>query len=236
MLYDTGQLYAETYNSVLPRDSALPRGNQLYFVETDGGKVMRQEQWAKTRISILGNLLNELNNVNPLAKPYKTMFNYMAANPVAKCSLVFAKNMAKVAGVNRGVAHHPTGTEVAAIYTTVDDINGADLVLRPVKDDSVRRLSSWNPLADAVLFPLIFMHGEIGYHPKNNMRVSNVGRKTEVGVQEWHVHRVFERADKPQMAKSGKLFQQYVVASWIRVEDCRLHRARNNQETLRVET
>ena len=43
------------------------------------------------------------------------------------------------------------------------------------------------------------MHGEIGYHPKNNMRVSNIGRKTEVGVQEWHVHRVFERADTPQM-------------------------------------
>ena len=40
------------------------------------------------------------------------------------------------------------------------------------------------------------MHGEIGYHPKNNMRVSNVGRKTEVGVQEWHVHRVFEHLVK----------------------------------------
>ena len=113
-----GQVYAQTYNSVIT--GIMPNQGVINYIlsRPTVGKVMRQEQWAKTRISILANLLDELHNVNPLAKVYKTMSNYMA----------------KVAGVNRGVAHHPTGTEVAAIYTTVDDINGADLVLRSVKN------------------------------------------------------------------------------------------------------
>ena len=32
------------------------------------------------------------------------------------------------------------------------------------------------------------------------------------------------------------LFQQYIVASWIRVEDCRLHWARKNLENSHIET
>ena len=83
-----------------------------------------------------------------------------------------------------------------------------------------------------MIYPLLFPTGEIGWHI--NMKNPTTGRK--ITQLQFYQHRIAYRHDPfPSLHYSRKLFQQYAVDEWMRVESNRLNYFRTHQNNLRSE-
>ena len=91
-------------------------------------------------------------------------------------------------------------------------------------------------MADTMLFPLLFPSGDVGYEKSNSYRSSLRGDREKVSMAEFYMFRIAHREGDIQFQCGGKIFQQYIVMAYIKVEDSRLNWVQNNQRTLRSES
>lgn len=84
------------------------------------------------------------------------------------------------------------------------------------------------------MYVLLFPHGDLGWHP--DLRVQ--GKK--ISAMLFYRHKIVFRDEQTvhvynTILRSGRLFQQYVVDMYVKVEGLRLTFIRHNQDQLRVE-
>ncbi|CAN1334980.1 ATP-dependent DNA helicase PIF1 [Linum perenne] len=87
-------------------------------------------------------------------------------------------------------------------------------------------ITSLNPLFDLLHFPLLFPHGDDGFHTNIRYDPAHVPPKTK---------RQFFTQRKT-LIRAGKALQHYCIDAFTTVEQNRLTYLRNNQKTLRSET
>ncbi|CAN1145642.1 hypothetical protein LINPERHAP2_LOCUS14792 [Linum perenne] len=109
----------------------------------------------------------------------------------------------------------PTGTELAGL----------------------RRITSLNPLFDSLHFPLLFPHGNDGYHTKiryNPMHVSPRQKRKYLTQREYYCFRLQYRPNEgTTLIRSGKALQHFCIDAFTTIEQNRLTYLRLNQKQLR---
>ena len=108
---------------------------------------------------------------------------------------------------------------MAAIFFTEGDIHDADFVVTSSTNGTKKRLSTWNPIADPMLFLLLFPSGDVGYDWNNLYRSPLRGERANVSMAEFYMYRLAHQEGQIQFGCGGKLFQQYIVMAYIKVED-----------------
>ncbi|CAN1135100.1 ATP-dependent DNA helicase pif1 [Linum perenne] len=105
---------------------------------------------------------------------------------------------------------------------------------------SLTRITSLNPLFDSLHFPLLFPHGDDGFHTNIRYDPAHVPPKTKrqfVTQREYYCFRIQYRSSEGKTSvRAGKALQHYCIDAFTIVEQNRLTYLHDNQKTLRSET
>ena len=115
-----------------------------------------------------------------------------------------------------------------AILMANEPTENRDIVIR-LKDGHLKRISELHPRYDPLQYPVLFPYGTDGYHIY--MQGRN-GRK--VTQQQYYCFHMMVR-DCNYLLQGARLFQQYLVDAYCKIETERLQFLRREQQTLRVD-
>ncbi|CAO4369137.1 unnamed protein product [Caenorhabditis nigoni] len=131
---------------------------------------------------------------------------------------------------------NPTADEVAVVYVGDDeDIPGKRGFTIHQHSGRLTSLHIIDPNCDPMSYPLLFPTGQSGWHPNLPYEKAK-GKRQNVTMMEFYSYNLHVRSSFHPLFRAGKLFQQYVVDVWARVEQNRLNFLRQNQAQLRVES
>ena len=89
---------------------------------------------------------------------------------------------------------------------------------------------------DPIVYAILFPHGELGWPPgKIHQEAHRTRQRNTVSPLQFYAYRMAVRNTFSPISQCGKLFQRYIVDSYVRTETARLHFIRHNQAQLRVE-
>lgn len=134
--------------------------------------------------------------------------------PAPKITMVFKE------GQDQRCYNAPLNDEVAAVFVGEDGAppGNHDIVIYP-KDQELKNISYLNCNCDPMIYPLLFPTGQMGWH--SSMR-HNMERQTKVRTKVTQLqYYSFMLAIRPGFCviqKSGKLFHQYMVDAYVKME------------------
>ncbi|XP_065680942.1 uncharacterized protein LOC124817329 isoform X3 [Hydra vulgaris] len=225
-----------------PAEGCLPKYCQLYIYDPNAAVSFRMEQPGNDGcIYELMQLLQTLiNQENPFALAFKNMAEVedeeirQAALEGRPTSVV---RMSLLEGHDRRRYNLPSHEEVAIVFVGDDGAPPAsrEIVIYP-RGQPLRTISSMSANLDPLVYPIFFPRGDAGWHnqlehnPDRATRVRNL-----VTLSQYYNYRLAVRQTFSPIFYGKKLFQQYVVDAYVKVEGQRLAFIRNNQNKLRSE-
>lgn len=215
--------------------NSTPRYGQLYFYDPNESRTLRNIE--NIQIDILVNKLDILlRDINIYAKSYKNMRdrNDLLGNS-NNITMIFIYNKKKT-------FEAPISNEVSLIFDSNCDI--PDIKHRFISVQMIGRQLQYLPLdspnTDALIYPLIFPFGDLGYQKE-----FKIGRKNYKDISQlmFYLYRLSIRAsdDRKTINQNliysfGPLTQQFIVDIYSRIEGSRLSYHRTVQNNLRKES
>ncbi|CAN1164946.1 ATP-dependent DNA helicase PIF1 [Linum perenne] len=237
-------LCGENYHymgSLLPVEGKKPRYSQLYVHDPTSEVDDRISQFTspetKLRRELVQSLQDMLDVHNVLARSFRQV----------RCSLQQPANRQlnlRISGsrVANGRQYElPSGTELAGLIPGdfEPDREDRDIIVNN-SNTGLTRITSLNPLFDSLHFPLLFPHGDDGFHTNIAYDPAHVPPKTKrqfVTQREYYCFRIqYRTSEGKTLIRAGKALQHYCIDAFTTVEQNRLTYLRNNQKTLRSET
>ncbi|GES88499.1 uncharacterized protein LOC112012066 [Rhizophagus clarus] len=203
-----GQVY-HLIGSLLPEEGQQPAFAQLYIYDSEHENEHRNNVIQELDNEILQNLLKMLDECNPYIQNFRHIRDLIKTNTPGEIFMI-------IHGDRTRDPHHynaPTASEVAAIMVG----NGYELhttnrdILLRMHDGCLQRISEIHPSYDPLHYILLFPRGDDG----------------------WHVDVPLIGATKEKEA--GRLYQQYIIDQYAKVEQNRLNYLRHNQASLRTD-
>ncbi|KIH45089.1 hypothetical protein ANCDUO_24875, partial [Ancylostoma duodenale] len=130
-----------------------------------------------------------------------------------------------------------TSNEVAAVYKGTDDeIEGERRLVVMERSGERSFITDHDPKCDPLSYPLLFPRGELGWHPGVEKQRVEGRKRSKLTQREYYAFLLFPRRSFNPILHAGKLMQQFVVDSWVKIEQNRLKYIRQNQAQLRADT
>jgi hypothetical protein len=130
--------------------------------------------------------------------------------------------------------NRPAADEVAAIMIGGDlDTRGRDIIVRARNQsgNTLQRIYESHQQYDPLQYPLLFPYGEVGWD--FNLRMTNGKR---ISPRSYAAYRLMTRPHQYSLLhRAGRLFQQYCVDQYAKIEQQRLLFQMNNQQALRAD-
>lgn len=257
-----GQVYRRITNDVVRDDGRRPSHCELYFLESgEANRVrMNQNHQGQLNETVLTDLDTMLRRTNPFAMAFSNMRavwleeqRIANANPLVQPRRVTMHLVADPNSDPRRYNLPPTQVnEVSVVFAgnNGQPPRNLDLVVfdsNPVNPEHrMQTLSYGSQHADPMLYPLLFPHGELGWHFE--LLQDEGGRRNAVRtrntIKEFGCYRVAiryegnndHRHQKFSLIHSGGLlFQMYVCDQYVRMETNNLKFIVNNQRALFAE-
>ncbi|XP_065671756.1 uncharacterized protein LOC136089633 [Hydra vulgaris] len=192
----------------------------------------------------LRDLMFQMQTINTEQSPFALAFKNMAEvedeeirqAAIEGCQASVVK-MSLLEGGDRRRYNLPSHDEVAVVFVGED---GAPPTSREVviylRGHSLKIVSSMSANLDPMIYPLFFPRGDAGWH---NQLVHNPERATlvrnHVTLSQFYDYRLSVWQFFCSLFYGKKLFQQYAVDAYVKIEGQRLAFIRNNQNKLRSE-
>ncbi|CAN6850102.1 unnamed protein product [Brassica oleracea] len=112
-----------------------------------------------------------------------------------------------------------------------------DIVVQ-FQSDTLQQIRDDHPLYMSLQYPLLFPHGEYGFHPEIPLHLETGTSKTRqfLTIRQYYAAQIQTCLNQGMtLVKGSRLLHQYVVDVFTAIEEDRLRWARNNQDVLRVE-
>ena len=123
--------------------------------------------------------------------------------------------------------------EIGAIFDADEDsvASKRDVVLTRI-DNTLTKISELAQAYDPLAYPLILPYGSPGWH---HGLTKNDGKR--MTMLDYYCYRLQMRVGETNpLLCGGRVFQQYIVDQWTKIEQNNLSFLKNNQSKLRVET
>ncbi|CAF4797531.1 unnamed protein product, partial [Rotaria sp. Silwood2] len=136
---------------------------------------------------------------------------------------------------DRRLYNLPTANEVAAVFVGEDNKvpTHRHIAIHPRSKD-LQTISILHPHCDPMIYPLLFPHGDEGWH--SDLEKTDQSRKrTRISMLQFYSYRLAIRQTFSTIHYAGKLFQEYIVNAYVTAKQNRLAFHRQNQKALRVE-
>ena len=177
---------------------------------------------------------------NPHVQTFRTAANRLRETPNINLNIHISGDQ------RRGRQYAaPTANEIAVLIV---DNPGEEATHRDVvlfrHDGRMERINETSSLYDPLHYVLMFSNGETGWSEGIPLRGQQSlvrepdqqrhGRQHTVSVRQFYAHRIQER-NQALLHLYGRLWHQYVVDMYAKIEHRRMHYYRSNQRQLRVE-
>ncbi|XP_047137902.2 uncharacterized protein LOC124814343 [Hydra vulgaris] len=181
-----------------------------------------------------------INQENPFALAFKNMAE-VEDEEIRQATLegrpTSVVRMSLLEGHDRRRYNLPSHEEVAIVFVGDDGAPPAsrEIVIYP-RGQPLRTISSMSANLDPLVYPIFFPRGDAGWHNQlehNPDRATRV--RNHVTLSQYYNYRLAVRQTFSPIFYGKKLFQQYVVDAYVKVEGQRLAFIRNNQNKLRSE-
>ncbi|KAJ8949401.1 hypothetical protein NQ318_007499 [Aromia moschata] len=222
-----GQIYHHTVGVPDSQELRQPVLSHFYFL--DAGEVMQRrndivgDRFAGRHEDTLRAIEAGLREHNRFIRAFRTMGEVLeeqrallGARAVRDIIIAFTRG----GNMNDQRRQHglpESRSEIAAVFYGMEPPFAVDLKLYPrrVGDGDEERetrheLKNLNPMADPMVYPLLFPYGEDGY----STGLRHNGHK--ITIREFYRYRIQCRDDFSLLHNGGKLFQQYLVEAWVR--------------------
>ena len=224
-----GQVY-HRIGSLLPEDGCSPTFAQLYIYDTEHENENRHNIMHDLDNDILRHLQNMLDEYNPYIQSFRQVRDIILSNATSQISMVIYSDRT----YNSHCYNAPTSSDVAAIMVG-DGYNeiptNRNICLR-LRDGGLQRISETHPSYDPLHYVLLFPRGDDGWHI--NIPLIGSQKRIRVTTMQFYSYRLQIR-DGDWIQYAGRLYQQYIVDQYAKIEQERLNYLRMNQSTLRAE-
>ncbi|KAK0417481.1 hypothetical protein QR680_013034 [Steinernema hermaphroditum] len=178
--------------------------------------------------------------VNPVVRSYKMMLEVEKEMIEASDGIDRVPQIRLLFNVNAPDQNRynlPRVNEVAAVFVSPDGNDAlppSKLVMYP-RGMQFEELHITNPMCVPMSYPLLFANGGFGWDPQ--MRYENTeGRRQRVSLLEYYAYVTADRRAFSPILRGGRLFQQFIVDGFVKVEQERLEWVRKNQNTLKADS
>ena len=223
-----GQIY-HLIGSIIPTQGESPKFAQIYFIDN-------QESEVATRSAIINGLkpdiirginqlLHQTNHYVELFKVAKEIFEqeYTPTNV-----RIVINETKRPSGEHSRRYNRPLSDEIGVLMPN-DATNNRDIVLH-YRDGGFKHISELHRGYDPMQYPLLFPDGTDGWHV--NLKLRN-GRKLTAMV--YYCYHIMIRDNVSVLLWAKRLFQQYLVDAYCKIETERLQFLRREQTTLRAD-
>ena len=223
-----GQVY-HLIGSIAPSAGESPKFCQIYFIDS-------QESQVATRCRVVDGLRPDIvSNINQLLIDHN---HYVEVFKLAKEIFEQQDNPANVKVVineaKRPVGEHsrrynsPLSDEVGILMPN-DNVHNRDIILH-YRDGGLQHISELHRGYDPLQYPLLFPHGTDGWHI--NLKLQNGKKLTALVYYRYHI---MVRQNVSILLRAKRLFQQFLVDAYCKIETERLHFLRREQTALRAD-
>nr|CDJ95688.1 Protein of unknown function DUF889 domain containing protein [Haemonchus contortus] len=130
----------------------------------------------------------------------------------------------------------PIANEVAVIYVGDDgDVPAEHNLAVHLRGGGLRSIRVIDAECDPLTYPLLFPYGELGWHP-NLLKNPSERRRARITQKEYYSNIIAVRDEFNPLHFAGKLYQQFLVDSYVKIEQNRLNYDRTHQTELRVDS
>ena len=219
----------------MPQENTAPAFAQIYIYDAENEINNRHSIASHVNIRTLADLQSLMHEVNPIVRDFKTMNQVLIVNPdqVSNISMVF-----RAEGVPDPRRYNaPTNeTEIGILILgsggrTEDSPRLRDIVIRPQNGGQLQRINELNQMYDPMSYVLIFPLGQSGWH----IDYKSQSEVKITAMQYYSFHLMCRETSRHDLHLFGKLFHQFIVDMYAKIEQFRLNYLRHNQNTLRSE-
>ncbi|CAN1187177.1 ATP-dependent DNA helicase PIF1 [Linum perenne] len=236
-------LCGENYHlmgSLLPLPGQPPKYAQLYVFDPSEEVDHRLANFSGPNRQLLPTIMNGLqlmlDETNVLVQSFRRIHDSLS-NP-ENSNLRLRIVGSRVVGARQ--YELPTGLELAGLIP--DDFQPnreeRDIIVNS-RQAGLLRITNLNPKYDALHFPLLFPHGEDGFHlgiACDTRHVPNTRKREHVTRREYYCFRLqYRDSEGTTLIRGGKVLQHFCIDVWTTIEEDRLRYVRDHQKELRAD-
>ncbi|XP_024190810.1 uncharacterized protein LOC112194807 isoform X4 [Rosa chinensis] len=218
-----GSIYHKI-GGLLPIDGRRPRYLQAYIYDTEHELENRLTESEVLERGMVEKIQQILNQHNPFVQTFRSLGQ---RQDLPNCRLIIREQPS-----DRRQYNLPSASQVAAIIVGGDDINpnGRDFIVETISGQL------WNVkdsvgYYDPMQYPLLLPYGTYGWDINTH---GNNGRPMSCCDYYAYMLQMRQGHENP-LHRGGRLFQQYVVDNYVKIESQKLRWLRSNQEKFRRE-
>ena len=237
-----GQIYYQINTALYPSENESPSHGQLFIIDPKEATDIRMENISYLNYQTLEILDKIIRENNLFAKSYE-MMNQEIRNQqsllndddtVPELQLLFSLKP----GTDRNRYNFQRTNEVAAIFSTTADgeIPEAYVPIRNKNTKILQCVSTMDPNVEPWIYPLFYPYGTQGWH-RNLKRTNTNNNNRRVSRLAYIKYQVAIRSTDFNAFILGKrLFQQYVVDSYVKIEKDRIQYCKDHQKEIKPDT
>jgi len=226
-----GQIYHQ-FGALKNKEDEIPKYAQLYVIDTEEANNFRLK--LKSNSSLKKCVLEEIDNFirenNPFVKLFKNMKDVEAEMKSKKQFGAVSLWILQDQNKDNRRYNLPNCDEIAFVFSSIDGeppIN-RDICVHLNERSELQRINPLSENCDPLVYPLLFPYGDKGW--SYDLRI-----KSKITPLQYFTNRIAIRDIFNPLIHSGKLTQQYIIDSYLKVEGDRLAYIKQNQQQLRVE-
>lgn len=232
-----GQIYYGINEATQPEPQEKASYGQLYIVDTDEAVNIRHETFNDLDKGIITTITNLLNEINVQAKSYQMLKDEIEAsssqNETEEMYLLFGLKP----GSDPRRYNMRSSNEVAAVFATNadGDIPDAYVTICNKKTKKLQTINNLQPHVEPWIYPILYPHGNLGW--SHEMKLKNLeNRKYERLTRNAYMKYKIRITDKfNPFLMGGKLFQQWLVDNYLKLEKEKINYNMANQKKLNAE-
>ncbi|XP_051154931.1 uncharacterized protein LOC127277677 [Leptopilina boulardi] len=231
-----GQIYYQINTSLYPSNDEMPSFGQLFIIDTNEATDYRMNMNSALNAEILSAIDNAMRQCNTFANAYQMMKEELDSMTVEnngnepELQLLFTLKK----GQDKRRYNFQRVNEVAAIFSTTADgeIPESYVTIRNKNTKDLQYVSSMDANVEPWTYPLFYSHGTKGWC--DNLKM--VGSNRRVTRNAYIKYRMAIRNETNYILMGRRLFQQWTVDNYVKVEKDKMNYLRSNQKQLRADT
>ena len=223
-----GQVY-HLIGSMVPTASESPKFAQIYFIDNRESEVAARcaivDGLRPDIVASINELLINENRCVEIFKLAKEVFEQQDSPTNIK--IVINENK-RPSGEHSRRYNSPVSDKIAVLMPN-DNMSNRDVVLH-YRDGGLRHISELHRSYDPLQYPLLFPHGTDSWHV--NLKLQNGKKLTALLYYRYHI---MVKQNVSVLLRAKRLFQQFLVDAYCKIETERLQFLRREQTALRAD-
>ena len=234
-----GHVYHTTHRPT--RRTAPTELGQAFFMEDgEAERVRSRLMLSHVPTDMIACLHETLEEYNPYTRFYRTVRETLLETPDDRVQQLHLKFVTarREPGITGGTENAARSPEVSIVFNDDYPSYHRDLVVhgRTEAQGMVQRVNPMSDHLDALLYPLLFPGGLAGWHAQLEVPTEKRTKYKAITPADFYAYRLMVRPDidSSLLHHAGKLFQQYLVDVYCRIDFLRVQFYKKRQMELRA--